>query len=94
MLALPLGAASAEPLISRLQAQQERGAFGLKIWKPFGLVVRDQHQALVKVDDERLDPLWQAAGELDMPVLILEEQAEKIKTKVKNLSRKNLKNDK
>lgn len=65
-----LGEAFPRFAVERLQAQQERGAFGLKIWKPFGLVVRDQHQALVKVDDERLDPLWQAAGELDMPVLI------------------------
>jgi predicted TIM-barrel fold metal-dependent hydrolase len=52
-----------------LRAQQERGAAGLKIWKPFGLQVRDQRGELVKVDDARLDPLWQAAGELGLPVL-------------------------
>ncbi|MBI3175382.1 MAG: amidohydrolase family protein [Chloroflexi bacterium] len=56
--------------VERLHAQKERGAFGLKIWKPFGLHVRDQYGDLVKVDDQRLDPLWQAAGELGMPVLI------------------------
>ncbi len=56
--------------VDRLHAQKERGAFGLKIWKPFGLHVRDQHGQLVKVDDERLMPLWQAAAELEMPVLI------------------------
>ena len=28
---------------ARLQVQAERGAQGLKIWKPFGLHVRDQH---------------------------------------------------
>ncbi len=53
----------------RLRAQKERGAFGLKIWKPLGLHVRDQHGELVKVDDPRLDPIWQTAGELGMPVL-------------------------
>ncbi len=41
----------------------------MKIWKPFGLHVRDQHDALVKVDDPRLDPLWATAGELKLPVL-------------------------
>jgi predicted TIM-barrel fold metal-dependent hydrolase len=55
---------------ARLRAQAQRGAEGLKIWKPFGLHVRDQHGALVAVDDERLDPLWATAGELKLPVLI------------------------
>jgi predicted TIM-barrel fold metal-dependent hydrolase len=54
----------------RLRAQSARGAQGLKIWKPLGLQVRDQHGALVPVDDPRLDPLWATAGELGLPVLI------------------------
>jgi predicted TIM-barrel fold metal-dependent hydrolase len=54
----------------RLRAQAARGAAGLKIWKPFGLSVRDQHGALVRVDDARLDPLWATAGELRLPVVI------------------------
>jgi predicted TIM-barrel fold metal-dependent hydrolase len=53
----------------RLRAQAARGAGGLKIWKPFGLHVRDQHGALAAVDDPRLDPLWAAAGELGLPVV-------------------------
>lgn len=53
----------------RLRAQVRRGAEGLKIWKPFGLSVRDQDGSLAAVDDERLDPLWAAAGELGVPVL-------------------------
>lgn len=65
-----LGEAFPAYAVERLQAQKERGAFGLKIWKPFGLVVRDHKNELVKVDDERLDPVWQAAAELEMPVLI------------------------
>ncbi|HEU5012507.1 MAG TPA: amidohydrolase family protein [Roseiflexaceae bacterium] len=55
---------------ARFREQVARGADGLKIWKPFGLHVRDQHGALVKVDDPRLDPLWATAGELNVPVLI------------------------
>ena len=55
---------------ARLRAQARRGAEGLKMWKPFGLSVRDQHGALVAVDDPRLDPLWQTAAELKLPVMI------------------------
>ncbi len=54
----------------RLEVQKRWGAEGLKIWKPFGLNVRDHHGKLVRVDDPRLSPVWQAAGELGMPVLI------------------------
>lgn len=54
----------------RFRQQVARGAQGLKIWKPFGLHVCDQHGQRVAVDDARLDPLWTAAGELDVPVLM------------------------
>ncbi len=53
----------------RLREQAARGADGLKIWKPFGLHVHDQRGQLVAVDDPRLDPIWQTAGELRLPVL-------------------------
>jgi predicted TIM-barrel fold metal-dependent hydrolase len=53
----------------RLRAQKQRGAEGLKIWKPFGLQVRDEVDQLVDVDDARLDPIWETAGELGLPVL-------------------------
>jgi predicted TIM-barrel fold metal-dependent hydrolase len=55
---------------ARFRQQVARGAQGLKIWKPFGLHVRDQHGTLVAVDDPRLDPLWAAAGELGVPTLV------------------------
>ena len=54
----------------RLRAQKEQGAEGLKIWKPFGLHVTDQHGTLVDIDDERLVPIWETAAELHLPVLI------------------------
>lgn len=65
-----LGDSFPEYAARRLEAQKGWGAEGLKIWKPFGLHVRDQHGQLVRVDDPRLDPIWQAAGELGLPVLI------------------------
>ena len=55
---------------SRLKVQRDAGADGLKIWKNFGLHVRDHKGNLVKVDDTRLDPVWIAAGELKLPVMI------------------------
>ena len=54
----------------RLRVQKERGAQGLKIWKGFGLHIRDQNGALVSIDDARLIPLWETAGELGLPVMI------------------------
>ncbi len=56
--------------VNQLRAQKTRGAEGLKVWKHLGLKVRDEKGELVNVDDQRLDPLWQCAGELDLPVLI------------------------
>jgi predicted TIM-barrel fold metal-dependent hydrolase len=55
---------------ARLREQARRGAQGLKVWKNLGLHVRDQHGERVSVDDPRLDPVWAAAGELHLPVLI------------------------
>jgi predicted TIM-barrel fold metal-dependent hydrolase len=46
------------------------GAKGLKIWKDFGLRVRDAGGKLIPVDSPRLDPVWARAGELGLPVLI------------------------
>ena len=54
----------------RLRVQKERGAEGLKIWKGFGLQVKDQAGKLADVDDPRLDPIWETAGEIGLPVLI------------------------
>jgi predicted TIM-barrel fold metal-dependent hydrolase len=59
-----------ERAAERLRVQVRRGAQGLKIWKPFGLHVRDHHDQLVAVDDPRLDPIWATAGELKLPVLV------------------------
>jgi hypothetical protein len=54
----------------RLVAQVGRGAEGLKVWKPFGLHVVDHTGVRVAVDDPRLEPLWQTAADLHVPVTI------------------------
>jgi hypothetical protein len=43
---------------------------GLKISKALGLYLRDRSGVLLDVDDPRLDPLWERAGELGIPVSI------------------------
>jgi predicted TIM-barrel fold metal-dependent hydrolase len=65
-----LGDGFPEWATSRLKAQKEAGAQGLKIWKGFGLHVKDHSGQLVKVDDPRLSPIWDAAGELGLPIVI------------------------
>jgi predicted TIM-barrel fold metal-dependent hydrolase len=64
-----MGDAFPEWAATRLKAQKEAGAQGLKIWKGFGLQVKDQSGRLIKVHDARLSPIWETAGELGLPVL-------------------------
>ncbi len=54
----------------RLREQVQWGAQGLKIWKGFGLNVRDPLGNLAPVDDPRIDPVWVAAAELGIPIVI------------------------
>lgn len=65
-----LGDSFPEWAAKRLEVQKGWGAEGLKIWKPIGLQVKDHRGVLVDVDDPRLDPIWQAAGELELPVMV------------------------
>ncbi len=60
----------AERLVDSLRASHAAGAKGLKVWKDLGLHVRDGRGELVLPDDPRLAPVWEAAGELGMPVTI------------------------
>jgi len=56
--------------IEHLERSREAGAVGIKVSKELGLFARDRAGNLIVVDDPRLDPIWNRAGELDMPVLI------------------------
>ena len=64
-----------------LARAKEQGAIGLKISKTLGLYLReggfrdsereaDQRGPLVKIDDPRFDPMWDAAGQLGFAVYI------------------------
>ena len=48
------------------------GAKGLKILKTLGLYLRENiiSGTLVKIDDRRFDPMWDACGQLNVPVAI------------------------
>ena len=64
------GAGFGERLAAQLREAAAAGARGLKVWKNLGLHLRDDAGALIAPDDERLAPLWQAAADLEVPVLI------------------------
>ena len=66
-----------EPNYPQLQAQaieqaHRQGARGLKILKTLGLYLRENTTSgeLVKIDDPRFDPMWDACGQLNLPVAI------------------------
>ncbi len=68
---------SNQPGYPQFQADQiekahRAGARGLKILKTLGLYLREQITSgpLVKIDDRRFDPMWEACGALKMPVAI------------------------
>jgi predicted TIM-barrel fold metal-dependent hydrolase len=46
------------------------GAAGLKEFKRLGLYLRDKNKQLIKIDDPKLDPVWEKCGELGMPISI------------------------
>jgi len=48
--------------------QVKLGASGIKIWKNLGLHIKDPQGNLVKVDDPRLDPIFETAASLKIPV--------------------------
>jgi predicted TIM-barrel fold metal-dependent hydrolase len=56
--------------VKEMEASVKAGARGYKIFKSLGLRVRDSSGALWMPDDPRLDPLWDTAGGLNIPVLI------------------------
>jgi predicted TIM-barrel fold metal-dependent hydrolase len=55
--------------VEDLERLVEHGAVGFKIWKDLGLTVREENGELVRIDDERLDPLFDKARELGVPIM-------------------------
>ena len=73
----PAWARAAEPGYAREQAQaieraKRAGARGLKVLKVLGLFLRENVTSgkLVKIDDPRFDQMWDACGQLELPVAI------------------------
>ena len=59
-----------ERAAAQLEEDARNGAAGLKIFKGLGMTDRDTDGNRIPVDDPRLAPLWDKAGELGIPVLI------------------------
>jgi predicted TIM-barrel fold metal-dependent hydrolase len=55
--------------VDRLAELVDHGACGLKIWKDLGTSVRDANGNLLRIDDERLSPLFDKAAELNVPIM-------------------------
>jgi predicted TIM-barrel fold metal-dependent hydrolase len=55
-----------------IERAHRQGARGLKILKTLGLYLRENITTgkLVTIDDSRFDPMWDACGQLNMPVAI------------------------
>ncbi len=57
-------------MAAELARAKEMGASGLKVFKMLGLYYRNPDGSLIRVDDPRWDPIWEACGKLGLPVLI------------------------
>lgn len=55
--------------VGRLERMVDHGAIGLKIWKDLGISLQDEFDTLLRIDDERIAPLFEKAGELSVPVM-------------------------
>lgn len=63
------------PDFARRMAQQlafakAKGACGLKVFKQMGLDYKNPDGSLMKINDPRWDPIWEACGKLGLPVII------------------------
>lgn len=59
-----------ERAVNELETDYNNGARGLKIYKSLGFMIKDSDGNFVRVDDPRIDPVWEKCGELGIPVLI------------------------
>jgi predicted TIM-barrel fold metal-dependent hydrolase len=66
-----IGPGWAQKAIAQLEADVAAGAVGIgEVGKGLGLTTRKSVGTRLKIDDPELDPIWQAAGRLKMPVFI------------------------
>ncbi|REK17387.1 MAG: amidohydrolase [Planctomycetota bacterium] len=60
----------ARRMADELAKLKKKGCSGLKVFKNLGLVYRNPDGSLMRVDDPRWGPIWEACGTLGLPVLI------------------------
>ncbi len=65
-----VGPGFGERAAAQLERDVEAGAVGLKFFKNFGIDVRDHDGTRVPVDHPELDPVFETAGRLGIPVLM------------------------
>jgi predicted TIM-barrel fold metal-dependent hydrolase len=66
-----VGPGWAAKAVAQLEADVKAGAVGVgEVGKSFGLSIRKRDGSRLKVDDAELDPIWQAAARLDIPMFI------------------------
>jgi predicted TIM-barrel fold metal-dependent hydrolase len=56
--------------VKQIEEGYRLGAAGFKEWKRLGLYLHDGQGKLLKVDDPKLDPVWERCGELNLPVSV------------------------
>ncbi len=59
-----------EKTVKELESDVQAGACGLKIYKDLGMEFKDENGKFIRIDDPRLDAVWDKCGELKIPVLI------------------------
>jgi uncharacterized protein len=59
-----------EKTVKELEKDVQSGACGLKIYKDLGIEFKDENDHYIRIDDPRLDAVWEKCGELHIPVLI------------------------
>ena len=66
-----VGPGWADRAVAQLEADIKAGAVGVgEVGKSFGLTTRKRDGTRLKIDDPDLDPIWQAAARLDIPMFI------------------------
>lgn len=57
-------------VVDTIKKAHRKGAQGLKFFKDVSLKNKDSHGNYIRIDDERLNPIWETAAELKLPILI------------------------
>jgi len=65
-----VGPGFGEKAATQLQQDIEAGAIGLKIFKDLGMTIQKTDGSRLHIDDPELDPIWEMAGQMNVPVLI------------------------